>query len=151
MYISGMYRKSSFTPAVTAATTNYTVGDSIGQKLTFSNVPDEGLINTVLLADKGPANKNVELWLFDADLAAVITDNGAFTPTNADILKCVGIIPIAVFNSAAANGVGQAKQCGVSYVLTPGESKLYGALVDRTGGYVFSATDAVTVTLQILR
>jgi hypothetical protein len=151
MYISGMYRKSSVTPTVTAATTNYTAGDSIGGKLTFSNVPDEGLVNTVIVADEGAEAKNMELWLFSEDLAATVTDNGAFNPDDADIPNCVGVIPIAVFNSGASNGIGQAKQCGVSYVLTPGASKLYGVLVDRVGSYYFDATDAVTVTLQILR
>lgn len=151
MYVSGMYVKSSLTPTVSAGATNYAVGDSIGGKLTFLNVPDEGVVNTVITADEGAEAKAMELWLFDTNLTAAVTDNGAFNPDDADIPNCVGVIPINVFATVASNGIGQAKQCGVSYRLEPGASRLYGVLVDRAGGYVFDATDALTIVLHILR
>lgn len=141
--------KSSVTPTVTAASTNYSAGDSIGGKLSFTGVPNEGIIQSIQVVDEGAEAKSMELCLFDGDLAATVTDNGAFDADDADLLNLVGCSVVSDFGSFADNGRGQVTNIGLPYKADV--NTLYGVLIDRAGGYYYDATDALTVTVTIYR
>jgi len=77
-----------------------------------------------------------ELWLFSQDIAEV-ADNGAFAPTDAEMLTLVGIIDFPVANwkegiataGAAGNAVCEAFNLGLAY--KGGLTSLFGQLVVR--------------------
>ena len=83
---------------------------------------------------------DLELWLFDADIAEV-ADNGVFAPTDAEILTLVGVIDFAVADwkvglsgaGAGGNIVQQVNNLGIVYkaVGDNNNAKLYGQLVLR--------------------
>lgn len=148
-YVSGNYYTSSVTPTVTAAATNYTIGDSIGGVLTFTGMPDEGIINNIIVVDQGAEAKAMEICFYSATVTA--TDNAAFDPTDAQLLTSLGCVGVSTFSTFSDNGIGQSLGAGITYHLTPGASTVYGVLIDKAGGYLFDATDAVTVALKVLR
>ena len=139
--------------AVTLTVTNgaYTVADVAGGLITFANATraNAGLsiINSVKLA--GVVAIPYELWLFNADIATGAADNAAFTLVAADVVKCLGVIPIATadycaaqsaFNVATVRGVGLE-------VLSAATTSLYAYL--KCTATTSPGTTTLTLTLDV--
>lgn len=145
-----------------ANATAYTAGDAVTDNtpavLVFANASRDagrtGSIDTLVIT--GSANvatkPDLELWLFDTAPAAV-ADNAAFAPTDAEALRCVGVIPIPVADwkvglsgaDAAGNVVQTIRNIGLIYrTLT---TALYGQLVIRNA-YVPVSGEVFTVNLM---
>jgi hypothetical protein len=62
-----------------------------------------GIIGAVLV-DKALQSASLELWLFD-DIPTAPNDNAAWTISDADAAKLVGVIPFSTYYASAANSV----------------------------------------------
>lgn len=139
----------SQTPTITAGA--YSAEDAVGGLLTFAaavrTTGKHGKLNTVVLKDKAFVKNVLELWLFDSD-PTVAADNAAFTFTDGNIAKCVGIVPIAAANYyiAADNQIAIVQL--TNFQFNCAATSLYGQL-KCTGTPTYAGTTDLTVTLQI--
>jgi len=139
------------TPTV-STTPAYSVGDLVGGKLTFAGAAriaaGSGRVATVTVTDKGKQSQDLDLVLFDADPSGTtFTDNAAFAPADADLVKIAGVIPIREWGGFSDNSAGCARAVGLAFKLPAGTS-LYGALVAR-GTPTFASTSDLSVRLAI--
>ena len=125
----------------------YASGDLIGGKLTLSNVLEMsgggGVIHSVVVADKAKQNSALDIVIFDSDPSATtFTDQSALTIADADLLKIVGIIPIAAtdYRSFADNSCADLKSVGL-IVKGSATSTLYACVVSRGTPTYASASD----------
>lgn len=96
---------------------------------------------------------DLELWLFSQDIAEV-ADNGAFAPTDAEILTLIDVIPFATADwyvglsgaGASGNIVLTANNLGIIVPSTAGS--IYGQLVVRNA-YTPIASEVFTAELII--
>ncbi len=139
----------SQTPVVTAGI--YSAGDVVGGLLTFAagsrSTAGHAKLNTVILKDKAFVKNVLELWLFDSD-PGVPADNAVQTYTDANLAKCVGIVPIAAadYYQAADNQVAIIKLTGFQFHCAV--TSLFGQL-KCTGTPTYASTSDLTVTLEI--
>lgn len=64
-----------------------------------------GTITSAELIDKGVLVQPGELWLFDTAPAGLGHDSSAFTITDADAARCIGVIPFVTYYTSALNSV----------------------------------------------
>lgn len=167
--------KSSDSITRPSNTTAYTAGDVISDvttndHFTFNGVTD-GTTNTgtiMSLRINSSANvatkPDLELWLFHTDVAEV-ADNGAFAPTDGEMLTVVGVIDIPLANflvgiatvGAAGNTVQVINDINMPFVTTKAANDtaekrgvLYGQLVHRAS-YTPVSAEVFTVELTIAR
>lgn len=127
-------------------TTAYAVGDVVCNStsaptvLTFSGMANSnglgGVLQTAFLyLGSNPSTKPVyDLFLFDTS-PTIDNDNSTFTPTDTEILTCVGVISFGVGIPGDTTGTGtntvyQANPM-LSYICASGATALYGVLVAR--------------------
>jgi len=139
----------SQTPTITAGA--YSAKDCVGGLLTFANAArksgGKGIINTVTIIDNDDEGAGLELWLFNAD-PTVQADNAPMDFSDANMLKCVGVISISSANyySLADNGatclrgVGLQFQCAVT--------SLFGQL-KCIGTPTYTGTNDLTIILGV--
>lgn len=139
----------SQTPTITAGA--YSAKDGVGGLLTFAaaarHTAGHGKVNSVIIKDKAFVANVLQLWLFDSD-PTVVADNGVFTFTDANLAKCVGVVPIAAadYYQAADNQVAAIRNVGLEYHCAA--TSLFGAL-QCTGTPTYASTSDLTITLEI--
>jgi hypothetical protein len=138
------------TPTLTVAA-NYASGDYVGTSavaMTFTGAAtpqsNTGTIISAILIDYAAQSVSTELWLFDA-APTPPADSAAWTVTDADMLKCIGIIPFTTYYASGANVISFAKGVGIAYKTATGN--LFGCLVTR--GTPTYASGDVTVRLVV--
>jgi hypothetical protein len=140
-------------PATLTVSTSpaYTSGDAMGGMMTFANAAavagGSGLLLAATALCKTPSLLPIlELWLFDSTFTPT-ADNSPFAPSDADMAKCLGVVPIAAWYDDTANSLATWR--GVQpYVLTG--TSLFGQLVTRTAVTLGSTSDIVVV-VQVTR
>jgi len=137
------------TPTITAGA--YSAKDAVGGLLTFANAVrvsgGSAVLNTVIIKDNDDEKAGLELWLFNAD-PTVVADNAAMDFTDANMLKCVGIVPISTSDyysladngAACVRGIGLQFQCAVT--------SLFGQL-KCTGTPTYTATSDLSVIIAV--
>lgn len=150
-------------------TTQYAAGDVVSEVTTndhfvFADASNQNILTGKILGCKVEINCNagtkpdLELWLFDTDIAEV-ADNSAFAPTDAEILTLVGVIaiPVASFkvglsgSDAAGNVVQLVSGLIIPFKNTANSARtLYGQLVARNT-YTPIANEQFSVSLFIER
>ena len=132
----------------------YAAGDAIGTLLSFANAVrvsgGSGLIEAVVVADKAKQSAAMDLLLLDANPGGTtITDNAALTVADADLVKCVGVIPITAedYHALVDNSVASIRNLGAAFQVASGTT-LYGVLVAR-GTPTFAGASDVVVRLAI--
>lgn len=124
----------------TVDTSAYAAGDLVGTKMTFdfSGLRNESgciIIDRVLVSDLAKQGADLDLVLFNADLATNISemDNAAFDPSDADLANIEAVIPITTDSAFSDNGVSFASdlQIGVHFGANAASQILYGVLVSR--------------------
>lgn len=145
---------------LTTTSTTYTAGDVLGTAstglLTFSLagraqrgggvVLSVTVVSSILAAT--PAE--MELWLFDATVAA-IADSGAWAPTDAEAATCIGIVELASADAYAGtvNRTYHVNGLSIPYKTTQtADTKLYGYLVVRNA-YTPGAAETLTIRLGV--
>lgn len=81
---------------ITVTLSAYDAGDVVGGTLTseaIKQLQGGGYIHAVRLTDDATQAEAYKLWVFDA-APSTIADAAAHAPTEADYLKCVGVIDI---------------------------------------------------------
>ena len=104
-------------------------------------------------ANKSALYPDLELWLFNADIA-VVADNAAFAPTDAEMLTRIGIVDFVVADwkqgnagaDAAGNACCEVNQLGIAF--QGAIVDIFGQLVVRNA-YVPVASEVFTVELII--
>lgn len=155
--------RQSQTPTITSGSA-YASGNIVGGLLTFSgltNAGQGGVLETVILRDKAGNSVNYDFFLFDA-APTTQTDKTAAAFTSADLLKCIGTVPLAgiVLGASATQGIITVSGLGLGFALQPGLTSggftsgsltpaLYAYLVTR-GTPIFSTTSDVSVDIITL-
>ncbi len=150
LYIDPRFKvvRLSVTPTVSTSPA-YTAKDAIGALMTFSNaVRASGgtcRIESLQLEDKGQQMASLDLVLFDRSITAP-TDNAIFAPSDAELVNCVGVIPVGYYADFSTNSVATVNNVGLSVSLNG--TDLFGALVAR-GTPTYTSTTDIVVTLTI--
>jgi hypothetical protein len=134
----GLSRTILVTPTLTVAAT-YASGDFVGTSATaliFTNAArfagGAGTIIGATLIDYALQSVAAELWLFSA-IVTPPNDSAAWTITDAHSKLCIGVIPFSTYYATAANSIstGTIPNGNIGFILPPGATSLYGALVTR--------------------
>lgn len=139
------------TPTISAGAV-YAAKDVVGTLLTFAGAArfngGSGRIVSLQIVDKDQERANMDLVLFDA-APTVASDNSPFDPTDAELLTCVGWIPIGSgFYSDFTDNSVMHVDLDLSYVLAG--TSMYGVLVARSAPTYTSTTDlVVTLTFAV--
>lgn len=141
------------TPTLSVAAT-YVANDYVGTNnvaMVFPNCArlngGYGWITRVLLVVSIVDITALELWLFDTAPAGLGLDSAAFTITDADAARCVGVIPFQTFYTSALNAVagGYMPNGPMGFQCLPGSRDLYGAF--KTNGAPTYAGNVLTPRL----
>lgn len=143
-----------------ADTVAYSAGDVVSTTtgvpvaMTFANIGGEmsrggklysaTLINSVAAATK----PDIDLYLFDVS-PVIAADNAAWTPTDAEMLNCLGVVAFTGANFKVGNGNGIIHNLvnpGLPFVCAVRD--LYGVMVARSG-YTPTATEVFTIRLGV--
>jgi hypothetical protein len=95
-------------------TSAYADGDALGAKTTFTNVPEHGVIHSVMVIDRDKESVNLDLVLFRADFTGTAA-NAAFTVVDADLSNCVGVVLVDSWKAFADNSFGVVDSVGLPY------------------------------------
>jgi hypothetical protein len=139
------------TPTISAGAI-YAAKDVVGTLLTFAGAArfngGSGRVVSVQVVDKDQERADLDLILFDA-APTVASDNSPFDPTDAELLTCVGWIPIGggFYSDFTDNSVAHV-DTNLHYVLAA--TSLYGVLVARSTPTYTGTTDlVVTLTFAV--
>jgi hypothetical protein len=109
----------------TAPTTLMTTGDALGGRLTFSNAVSgtrkSGLITGVTLVDLASQGTATDLVLYSVPVTGG-TNNSAYDPTDAEVMRCVGVVHIVAGDYSAFNDNSVAHRTGlaITFRVPPG-------------------------------
>jgi hypothetical protein len=104
----------------------YADGDAFGTRFTLA-VPFDGIIGTVVFFDLDDEGIQKDIVLFDAEFTET-ADNSAFAVTDADLIRCVGVISVNAFYNFNANQIGVSTP---ALAYTAPEARLWGQIVTR--------------------
>lgn len=142
------------TPTLTVAAT-YVSGDYVGTSTTPMTFLGASRINnstatilSAVLVDGALQSVACELWLFDTTLTAP-ADSAAWTLTDAEAKRCIGVIPFSTYYASGANSISFAQGVGIGFKTISASTSLYGCLVTR-GSPTYASGD-LTVRLNILQ
>lgn len=143
----------------TTSDAHYTFGtssDNVKSSYPVRRETQSGVINAARLWSSANQSSKLdaELWLFHTDIA-VVADNSAFAPTDAEMLTLIGIIPFSYLDwkvGTATAGAGGNAVCEVKNIDLPifaGKGLIYGQLVARNtytpvSGEIFTADLVIT-------
>jgi len=107
-----------------------------------------GIILSARLIDKAAQSAPAELWIFDSAITPP-TDNAAWSISDADAAKLVGVIPFSSYYASALNSVSVANNIGQAFKTIGNDTKLYACLVTR--GTPTYADGDVIIELEVLQ
>ena len=116
----------------------YASGDALGAKASFPNIPELGVIHSVMVIDRDSENVNLDIVLFRTDIAGTAA-NAAFDPTDAELSTLVGAVLVDTWKSFADNSMGVETNIGMPYWAPSGV--LYFQCVTRGTPTYTAATD----------
>jgi hypothetical protein len=132
----------SATPVI--STSAYATGDAVGAVMSFASATrvaaGSGVVESVTITDKAKQSANLDLLLFDTNPSVAPTDNAACVIADADLLTCVGVIPVTNHYTLDDNGLSCARAVGLGFKLAAGTT-LYGVLVVRNAPTYATASD----------
>lgn len=140
------------TASLTTNASAYEAGDAVGGVMTFADAVrqagDSFRIESVTIVDEDQQLVAMSLVLFNASVTA--TDDTTFDPTDADLLNCLGHIPVAAadYSSFSDNAIAHV-DAGFTGLIASGTS-LFGVLVTR-GTPTYASTSSVHVILVLVR
>jgi len=150
--VGGYTSEIDVTPTLTVHAT-YVTGDYVGTSGTAMVFAGSSRLNggtgTVLsavLIDYAVQSVACELWLFDTAVTPP-ADSAAWSITDADCARCVGVIPFSTYYASAANSVSFSQGVGIGFKTLAASTSIYGCLVTR-GSPAYASGD-LTVRLTI--
>ena len=153
--VGGNSTSVTVTPVLTVAAT-YVTGDYVGTSIspmTFSNCArvagGTGYVTSCMLIDYAKQSIAGELWLFDG-LVTPPNDSAAWTLSDADMAKCIGVIPFSTYYASALNSVSfGTPPLAIGFKCGSAVKELYGCFVTR-GAPAYASGD-LTFRLSILQ
>jgi hypothetical protein len=148
-----------------ADTTAYAAGDVINESTSagtgwvfadsVTTPGGTGVIKRVYINDSAyvATNLSAELFLFDT-VVGVDNDNAAFTPTDAEMLTCVAVVPVStgrpgdITAGAGGNSLLESADVNIPFKCASGSTTLYGVLVARNA-YVPVSGEIFTIRVII--
>jgi hypothetical protein len=136
--VGGHTKTISVTPTLTVHS-GYVSGDFVGTTsgiMTFANAArvnlGGGMVIAATLQDSALQSKAMELWLFSSSSVTPPADSAAWTISDEDSRRCIGVIPFSTYYASALNSVsvGTMPNGGIPFVAVGG-SAIYGCLVTR--------------------
>jgi hypothetical protein len=97
----------------------YSSGDALGAKATFDGVPSQGVIMTVNVVDRDSEAVNLDLVMFDEDIAGTAA-NAAFAPTDAELSTSLGSVLVDTWKAFSTNSLGTNDNVGLAYATKSG-------------------------------
>lgn len=140
----------------TISTSAYASGDAIGGLQSIGAVDGRtdsksGIIQSITIADKAKQSAVIDIVFFNANPSATtVTDNGALTVADADLLKVVGYAQVTSYASFADNSVGCASNVALPYNVNNNQGKLYFIAVSR-GTPTYAATTDIQISIGLLQ
>lgn len=155
MYVQASNFRKVMDVVPVVSTTAYAAKDCVGGLMTFANAARYAggslVIENIILANKTTTitpDVDVDLVLFNALPATSFTDNAAFAPSSADLLKICGYVNLAFYSDFSANGIRQYTPVGgLGVVLDSAVTSLYGILVTRS---VFTLAGTSDLQVRII-
>jgi hypothetical protein len=142
------------TPTLTVHAT-YVSGDYVGTSASAMDFTTaarvdggSGTIQSATLIDYAANTVACELWLFDNTVTPP-ADSAAWSISDADALKCIGVIPFSTYYASALNSVSQANNVGIAFKAQPADRSLFGCLVTR-GAPTYASGD-ISIRLTIVQ
>lgn len=134
--VGGKTVSITVTPTITSGT-SYASGDFVGENGAAFEIPGaaringgSGVIMSATLIDAALQSVAAEAWLFDS-APTPPNDSAAWTITDADALKCIGVIPFSTYYASAANSVSPAQNQNIGFTTGSASTSLYGCTVTR--------------------
>lgn len=95
-------------PTITAGA--YSAVDVVGgvMKFSVSSPGGGGMIERIKVLDAGNVKAALDLYLFRADLATPVADNGAFAPVIADLRNLIDVVRVAAADYITVNSLAYA-------------------------------------------
>jgi hypothetical protein len=138
----------TITQTPTVGTGAYVAKDAVGGLLTFANAARLSggsiTIDAVTIVDKSQTMLVLDLVLFNVTFSAP-TDSSVFDPTDAELLTCIGVVPISTWSDFNDNSV--ASRAGLGLTANLAGTSLFGALVARSAGSLTNGDIQVAVTI----
>lgn len=135
---------------LTAAATAYTAGDVMGTEMTFANAArisaGGGTLRKIVAINNATQLGAVDLFLFDS-ASTPAADNAANSWSDANMAKCVGIVPLVPTTSALNQTLTWVGDEDYSCAAT----SLFGVLVTRSGHTFFGAATDILVRMWVDR
>lgn len=165
--VGGRTRQITTTLTRPADTTAYAAGDAVTDStssptvITFAsaarvNNGSGTIIGATCVDSANQATKaQLELWLFDTT-ATPDNDNAAFTPTDAELLTIVGVIPFNVWyvgdatSGAGGNAVSVAANLSLAYQCGAASTSLFGLVVVRNA-YTPVSAEQFSIRLRCMQ
>ena len=152
--VGGHQTAASVTPTI--STSAYASGDLIGTKMEFKlgrwagkNVPQSGLIQSVVLADLDNEGVTVDVVFFGSDPSSTtFTDNAALDIAAADLDKVVGVVRLSSYVAFADNSVAEESNLGIPFSVGD-DGIVYAAIVSRATP-TYTATSDLTLSVRAL-
>lgn len=145
-------RIATTSSGLTIATTAYASGDQVGVEFTFANAArvsgGSGTIVGVTLLDKADVITGYDV-VISRDTLTPAADNSAYTLSDADAEKIVGVVMLGSIVDLGANRLGA--QSGLAIPYTCAGTALYATLRAGIGHTFFTATTDLILTLYVAR
>jgi len=120
-------------------------GDSLGAKNSF-NVPEHGMIMSVVALDAEKQSANFDIVFFQADIGTYAT-NAVFSPSDAELLTSMGSVLVDTWKAYEDNSQGVVDNVGLPY-WAPGGVLYFQCVTRGTPTYV--ATSDIQIRLGIV-
>ena len=92
-------------------TSIYASGDALGAFLTFTRVPEHGVIHAIQVIDRDSENVNLDVVMFNRAIVGSAA-NAAFAPTDTELTYLVGAVLISTWKAFSDNSMGIATAIG---------------------------------------
>ena len=133
----GIATQVDVTPVLTVHAT-YVTGDYVGTSGVAGIIAGAariaggtGVIKSAVLVDYAKQSVNGEIWVFDS-APTPPADSAAWTLSDADAKKCIGIIPFDTHFISAVNGITQMQgNYNIGFKCATGSTSLYFCYVTR--------------------
>ena len=140
---SGLLSTITITPVIEAAA--YSVGDLVGGKMELLDVVKQrgggGVIQNLVITDKSPQGRTVDVVLFDADpVNTTFTERAALDVDDADVTKVIGVIRCDTKIDIGVL-VNQVSDLAMPFVLPVGGTSLFAAIILRQAADYLSTSD----------
>jgi hypothetical protein len=120
--------------------------DALTTKANFTNIPEHGVIHSIVVIDRDKESANLDVVMFRADYTAAAI-NAAFLVADSDLSNLIGAVLINTWKAFSDNSVGVATNIGLPYWAPAG--KIYLQLVTRATPTYAASTDLL-ISLSIV-